>query len=52
MGNHRSEDFFYPGNAVHGEPDYGVAKTLNIFKNRILIMKRRFVITLFYSLLY
>ena len=23
MGNHRSEDFFYPGNAVHGEPDYG-----------------------------
>ena len=23
MGNHRSEDFFYPGNAVHGAPDYG-----------------------------
>ena len=24
----RVNDFFYPGNAVHGEPDYGLADNL------------------------
>ena len=25
MSDKRANDFFYPGNAVHGEPDYGLA---------------------------
>lgn len=27
MSDKRVNDFFYPGNAVHGEPDYGLAET-------------------------
>ena len=26
MSDKRANDFFYPGNAVHGEPDYGLAE--------------------------
>ena len=26
MSYKRVSDFFYPGNAVHGEPDYGLAE--------------------------
>ena len=28
MSDNRANDFFYPGNAVHGEPDYGLAENL------------------------
>ena len=28
MSDKRANDFFYPGNAVHGEPDYGLADNL------------------------
>ena len=28
MSDKRANDFFYPGNAVHGEPDYGLAENL------------------------
>ncbi len=31
MSDKRANDFFYSGNAVHGEPDYGLAKTLIMY---------------------
>ena len=37
MSENRANDFFYPGNAVHGEPDYGLAdnfvRTAEAFAN-------------------
>ena len=37
MSDKRVNDFFYPGNTVHGEPDYGLAdnfvRTAEAFAN-------------------
>ena len=40
MRDNRVNDFFYPGNAVHGEPDYGLVdnlvRTAEAFVNAVL----------------
>ena len=43
MRDKRLNDFFYPGNAVHGEPDYGLAETSWKHIIRLSHMKRLFV---------